>query len=135
MQSGRIALIQSSYRQLLPGNTQLAELFYARLFQQAPELHSLFKPDMEEQKVKLMGMLTFIVDNLLQLEALIPAIQALALRHREYGVRPEYYEPVGEALLWALEQSLGEKFTPEVRAAWQSVYTMLANTMIVAAES
>jgi nitric oxide dioxygenase len=39
------------------------------------------------------------------------------------------YAVVGEALLWTLEQGLGEEFTPEVRSAWANVYDLLAATM------
>ena len=41
----------------------------------------------------------------------------------------EHYDTVASALLWTLEQGLGEQFTPDVKAAWVSVYTMLANAM------
>jgi nitric oxide dioxygenase len=39
------------------------------------------------------------------------------------------YAVVGEALLWTLEQGLGEGFNPEVRSAWANVYDVLAATM------
>jgi hemoglobin-like flavoprotein len=133
MSSRQLRLIQESYLQITPIADQVAARFYTRLFAQEPALRPLFKTDMDLQKVKLMTMLAFVVDNLLQLDELIPTIQALGQRHVEYGVAPEHYEPLGEALLWALAQSLGDAFTPEVRAAWQGVYTLLANTMISAA--
>jgi hemoglobin-like flavoprotein len=41
---------------------------------------------------------------------------------------------VGEALLWTLGKSLGEGFTPEVRAAWTAAYTLLSGVMIEAAK-
>jgi hypothetical protein len=36
---------------------------------------------------------------------------------------------VGAALLWTLEQGLGEAFTPEAREAWAAAYGLLATTM------
>ena len=36
----------------------------------------------------------------------------LARRHVAYGVQPEHYALVGSALLWTLEQGLGDEFTP-----------------------
>jgi hemoglobin-like flavoprotein len=41
----------------------------------------------------------------------------------------EHYATVGSALLWTLEQGLGEKFTPAVRDAWAAAYDMLAGVM------
>jgi hemoglobin-like flavoprotein len=36
---------------------------------------------------------------------------------------------VAIALLWTLEQALGHSFTDDVRDAWTSAYTLLADTM------
>jgi hemoglobin-like flavoprotein len=48
--------------------------------------------------------------------------------------RAAHYATVGAALLWTLGEGLGERFTPEVQAAWTSAYTVLADTMRTAAE-
>jgi nitric oxide dioxygenase len=48
-------------------------------------------------------------------------------------VRAEHYVPLGEALIWALEQGLGDDFTPETREAWQAAYAAIAETMKAAA--
>ncbi len=40
---------------------------------------------------------------------------------------------VGQALLWTLEKALGRAFTPELRHAWTTVYTLVATTMQEAA--
>ena len=44
-----------------------------------------------------------------------------------------HYETVGAALLWAMEQSLGATFTPEVRAAWTELYRTISIEMQAAA--
>ena len=40
------------------------------------------------------------------------------------------YGTVGAALLWTLEQGLGEAWTPEAKVAWTEVYGILSSTMI-----
>jgi hemoglobin-like flavoprotein len=50
-----------------------------------------------------------------------------------YGVQPEHYHTVGAALLWALEQECGAAFTSEVREAWATAYSVLAEIMTTAA--
>jgi len=50
-------------------------------------------------------------------------------------VRTEHYATVGSALLWTLEQGLGEQFTPEVREAWTAAYGLLAQVMQQGAEA
>ncbi len=134
MNTRQIILVQESFARVAPIADTAADLFYARLFELDPSLRSMFPADLTEQKRKLMTTLTLVVNGLTRLEALVPAVQALGRRHAGYGVKPEHYETVAEALLWTLEQGLGEAFTPETKDAWVAAYTLLAQTMIAAAE-
>jgi nitric oxide dioxygenase len=111
-----------------------ATLFYGRLFELAPQLRGLFHADIDTQGKKLMAMIAIAVKGLGDLPRILPALQALGARHRGYGVEPWHYATVGEALLWTLEQGLGEHFTPAVREAWTEAYGLLAGAMIQAAE-
>lgn len=74
------------------------------------------------QGQKLMSAIATVVDSLGDIDAVAPAARDLAKRHVAYGVRPEHYEIVGDALLWTLEQGLGDDFTPAVSAAWAAAY-------------
>ena len=51
-------------------------------------------------------------------------------RHVDYGVEPEHYAVVGDALLWTLEKGLGPKWTPELGAAWTDAYATLSGFII-----
>jgi hemoglobin-like flavoprotein len=126
-------LVKSSWEKVQPISDKAAELFYGRLFELDPDLRSLFKGDMEEQGRKLMRMISTAVAALDRLEAIVPAVQQLGVRHVGYGVRDEHYDTVGAALVWTLQQGLGESFTAEVKEAWISVYGVLAGTMKSAA--
>ena len=128
-----IALVQRTFADVLPLADTAAALFYERLFTLDPALRVLFHSDMQEQGRKLMTVLQLAVAGLSRLEALLPMVQQLGVRHRRYGVKDAHYATVGAALLWTLQQGLGERFTPEVQAAWTSAYTLLADTMRAAA--
>jgi hemoglobin-like flavoprotein len=110
-------------------------LFYERLFADNPSFRSLFSEDMRVQGVKLMTTLTLVVYNLHQPGHMLPAIRDLAVRHVGYGVKPADYDALKEALLWTLEQSLGEDCTPAVRDAWTICYDELAGEMKEAAST
>lgn len=125
--------VQDTFEAVKPIADQAAALFYGRLFEIAPEMKPMFKGDMEEQGRKLMKMLAIAVAGLNDLGMLVPALQKLGQGHVAYGVRPEHYSPVGEALLWTLEQGLGDAFTPEVKDSWIKVYGILSDTMSAAA--
>ena len=93
----------------------------------------MFKGNIVEQGEKLMTTLKVVVKGLTRLESLVPAVQALGQRHAGYGVNDEHYDTVAEALLWTLQQGLGEYFTPDVAAAWCKAYGILAGVMKAAA--
>ena len=126
----QIALIQQSFAKVAPISDKAAALFYARLFEVAPEVKPLFRGDMAEQGRKLMAMLATVVNGLDKLDAILPAAGALAKRHVGYGVKASHYTPVGAALLWTLEQGLGPDWTPDLAAAWSDAYGTLSSFMI-----
>ncbi len=130
----QIRLVQSSFAKVKPISDQAAALFYARLFEIAPQVKPMFKGDMVEQGRKLMAMLNTVVNGLNNLDAIIPAAQNLARGHVNYGVRSEHYAFVGSALLHALEQGLAQDFTAPVKQAWTDAYGLLSGVMIAAAE-
>lgn len=125
----QIELVQASFKKVVPIAGTAADLFYDRLFKIAPTVRPMFPEDLAEQKKKLIGMLATAVSSLHKLETIVPAVQDLGRRHKGYGVTAEHYTPVGAALLWTLEQGLGEAFTPEVKVAWTEAYTALAGVM------
>lgn len=129
----QIDKVQASFAKVVPISDEAGRIFYGRLFNIAPEVRPLFRGDLDEQARKLMMMLATVVNGLKNLDAIIPAAQALAVRHVAYGVEPAHYAPVGEALLWTLEQGLGEDFDAETRDAWVAAYTTLSGVMIEAA--
>ena len=122
-------LVQQSFGAVAPIAEAAAALFYGRLFELDPSLRPLFHGDLATQGRHLMAALAVAVRGLDDLPTLVPAVRALGRRHAAYGVRDEHYATVGEALLWTLEQGLGDRFTPEVRAAWAAVYDLLSATM------
>jgi methyl-accepting chemotaxis protein len=128
-----VALVESSWTQVAPIAAQAADLFYAELFERDPQLRPLFRGNMVEQGAKLMQMIGLAVGKLRQPEVLVPVLQNLGRRHAGYGVADAHYGTVGAALLATLEKGLGPAFTPEVRAAWASIYGVMAEVMTVAA--
>ena len=132
----QVGLIRESWAAVEPIADTAAGLFYGRLFELDPTLERLFRrTDMVRQRQVLMGTLAVVVKTLDRIDELLPAVEALGRRHAGYGVRESHYATVGEALLWTLEQGLGEAFTPAVREAWTAAYGTLASVMIEASKS
>jgi hemoglobin-like flavoprotein len=125
----QISLVKSSFGLVAPKPEAVAALFYGRLFELEPDLRRLFKGDMVQQGRLLMQMIATAVGALDQIEAIVPAVQALGVRHAGYGVKAADYDAVGAALLWTLGQGLGPAFTPDTREAWTVTYGLLAGVM------
>ena len=124
------ALVRETWALVAPIAPTAASLFYTRLFELDPSLRRLFAhADMDEQGKKLMQTLAVAVASLDRLDALVPAVEALGRRHVGYGVRDEHYGTVGAALLWTLEQGLGDALTAEGLEAWAATYGLLAGVM------
>jgi hemoglobin-like flavoprotein/uncharacterized protein YjiS (DUF1127 family) len=127
-------LVKESWQQVVPIADAAAEMFYQRLFEIDPTTRQLFRAaGMAEQRRKLVKALALAVEGLDNLDALLPAIRDLGRRHGRYGVNDAYYESVGEALLWTLQQGLGAAWTPRVSSAWSDIYALLSDTMRQAA--
>ena len=128
-----IDLVQASFAKVEPIAGEAGQMFYSRLFEIAPEVRPFFTGDMTEQAAKLMTTLGFVVRGLTTLETVVPVAQKLAVAHVDYGVKAEHYAPVGAALLDTLSTGLGDDFTDETRAAWETAYGTLSSVMITAA--
>jgi nitric oxide dioxygenase len=133
MDARQLQTLQRSLSLIKPIEEMAAALFYARLFELDPTLRPLFTSDLKAQGKKLMSSIELVVTGLENPERIIPAVRTLGKRHAGYGVQPEHYAVVGEALLWTLEKGLGSAYTPEVKAAWVSAYGLLSALMQEAA--
>ncbi|UZR28280.1 adenylate/guanylate cyclase domain-containing protein [Methylococcus mesophilus] len=130
-----IFLVQSSFDNLVPRAAAFGERFYANLFDTYPELRPLFRSDLTAQSKMLMSILSSAVKGLNRMPEIVGGLRALGKRHQEYGVSRIDYDKVSRVLIRTLEEFLAEEFTPEVQHAWRTVYGMIAETMIEAAEN
>ena len=86
-------LVQDSWAQVVPIADKAAELFYARLFELDPTLKLLFKSPLDVQGKLLMKALDGAVGSLSDLDALVPVLKGLGVRHASYGVATGQYQP------------------------------------------
>jgi hemoglobin-like flavoprotein len=125
----QVQLIRLTFVQVMNRKMETGRMFYDRLFSIAPDTRAMFRSDMDSQTQKLMDTLALAIASLRDLPTLVAMLEALALRHVEYGVRDKHYDDVGAALLWTLERILGPAFTPEARNAWATLYGTVAEVM------
>jgi len=126
----RRKLVLESWKLLAPYSEQFGTAFYRRLFEIDPELRLLFASTiLEEQIHKLTTMLDLIVHWLDVPERLVPVLKQLGARHANYGVTDDHFAKVGSALIGAMEEQLGDRFTNEARSAWNEAYLLISALM------
>lgn len=126
--ASEIVLIRASFDRVSVG-LRFSQKFYAHLFEIAPELRVLFPPDLSAQVRKLMEMLAALVDKLDRPHELALTLEALGAQHRDYGVQPAQFAPVGRALFETLESELGPSFDDATRRAWIALYALASSWM------
>ncbi|KAJ1641372.1 globin-like protein [Pavlovales sp. CCMP2436] len=115
-------------------------LFFKTLFEQQPGAMALFKkfnksenylehPEFKLHASKVIRTIDTAFGMLGDLPALVPILEKLGKAHVPYGVLPEHYNWIGQALLTTLGLGLGDQFTPEVKEAYTVVYVLVAATM------
>lgn len=122
--------VRSSFDMVFANSTDMTTTFYDRVFELAPEFRPMFPADMSVLKRDFLSKLAVLVGSLDRTTGLLSGADILGRNHQHYGVKPEHYQVVGEALLWSLARGLGPHWTDEVEQAWRKVYGVIAQRMI-----
>ncbi|MFF3905121.1 globin domain-containing protein [Streptomyces sp. NPDC001848] len=115
---------------------EITERFYDGLFAAHPELlRDLFNRGNQAagtQRQALAGSIAAFATQLLEHPDERPDVMLgrIAHKHASLGVTPEQYEVVHQHLFAAIAEVLGDAVTPEVAAAWDEVYWLMANALI-----
>src|SRR5262245_29971820 len=122
MTPAQLELVKTSYASLPGGGEPMAGDFYRNLFELDPSTRTLFATDPSVMAVKFSGELAAIVEAITSYETFAPRVSELAVRHNGYGVQPQHYRTVGQALIRALAAHLDEDWDEELEAAWRRAY-------------
>ncbi|MFF5229745.1 globin domain-containing protein [Dactylosporangium sp. NPDC000521] len=115
---------------------EIADRFYAHMFAAHPELEDgLFNRGNQaegSQPKALAGSVAVFAKTLLDDPLRPPGrlLTRISHKHASLGVRPDQYAIVHDHLMWAIGDVLGDAVTPEVAAAWDEVYWLMAYALI-----
>ncbi|MGW4673636.1 globin domain-containing protein [Streptomyces sp. NPDC004324] len=115
---------------------EIADRFYEGLFAAHPELlRDLFNRGNQAsgtQRRALAGSIAAFAAHLVERPDERPDVMLsrIAHKHASLGIAPEQYAIVHEHLFAAIAEVLGDAVTPEVAAAWDEVYWLMANALI-----
>lgn len=126
-----IRLVEDSFVSLGLHRQVLTERFYENLFARRPDFKPLFgRVQVDDQESKLHKALMLATQNLRKPDKVLSHFQALGQRHQqEYHVQADYYAVFVEVLHETLGEVAGDKWTPELSAAWKTALARLADIM------
>jgi len=111
----------------------ITKTFYKNMFTNHPELFNIFNRTNQAQGRQQTALANTVyaaavhIDNL---QAIVPHVMQIAHKHRSLGVVPEQYPIVGQHLLGAIKEVLGDAATDEILNAWGKAYGVIADVFI-----
>lgn len=128
-----IDIIKSTVPVLEKHGVDITKHFYKRMFTNHPELKNVFNQTNQRegrQPQALAASVYAAAANIDNLEAILPVVNLIAHKHRALGIVPEQYPIVGENLLAAIKEVLGDAATDEIINAWADAYGVIADVFI-----
>ncbi|MEO0971218.1 MAG: globin domain-containing protein [Cyanobacteria bacterium J06639_18] len=128
-----IDIVKSTAPMLKKRGKQITTRMYEIMFHNHPEVKKQFDMSAQangSQPAKLANAVYGYASHIDNLEALKSTVETIAQRHVKTHVQPEQYAIVGESLLQAMKDVLGDAATDEVMTAWTEAYEALAEVFI-----
>ncbi|MBM4762859.1 NO-inducible flavohemoprotein [Bacillus sp. B15-48] len=128
-----IEIIKSTVPVLEKHGKDITTRFYQLMFSKHPELLNIFNHANQRQgrqQTALANAVYAAAANIDQLESILPVVKQIGQKHRALGVLPEHYPIVGENLLAAIKDVLGDAATEEIIGAWAEAYGVIADAFI-----
>ena len=126
-----VNMIRSSFEEVKPIASDVANKFYEILFTDYPASRILFRGvDLDKQQNALIGSLVKIVNSLEEPAQLENYLKGLGSRHVKYGTKVEYYPWVGDCLLKTFAHFFQDKWTEELKSQWTIAYGIISSVMI-----
>lgn len=133
LDSKTIEIIKSTVPALKEHGLEITKIFYKNMFEQNPEIVPMFDMGRQENgsQPKALAMTVLAAaQNIDSLTKILPAVEKIAVRHCDCGVKEEHYPIVGKHLLGAMKEVLKDAATDEVLAAWAKAYEVIAKVFI-----
>jgi len=133
LSSATIRTVKATAPILRERGVEITRRMYERLFLNE-EIKALFNQSHHgeegSQPRALAGAVHAYADHIDRLGELGPMVERIAQKHVGLNIAPEHYPYVGEALLGAIGDVLGQAATAEVVSAWAEAYQFLADILI-----
>lgn len=128
-----IKIVKETAPALKKHRHEIGKRFYDLLFSKAPDLYNIFNQTNQKRGLQQDALANGVYvagEHIDDFDAIKPMINRITEKHRALGIQPEQYPVVGETLLQAVKDVLGEAATGEVIEAWGKAYEVIADAFI-----
>lgn len=130
------AALRESFALVVERSPNITHRFYEIFFAKYPQVQPMFgRRSQKEQEQMLTQALVAVIDHVEDGPFLQKTLHDLGYKHVSYGVEDHMYGWVGECLLTALGEALGDDFTPRVRTAWETAYKAIVTLTLEGANA
>lgn len=128
-----IEIIKSTVPVLEEHGQTITKRFYEMMFENHPELLNIFNHANQKQGRQQQALANAVyaaAANIDNLGNILPVVKQIGEKHRSLGIKPEHYPIVGENLLAAIKDVLGDAATDDIMEAWEKAYGVIADAFI-----
>lgn len=128
-----LKIIKATVPVLEEHGTKITTAFYQNMFNEHPELLDIFNETNQKlgrQQTALATTVLAAAKHLEHLEVLLPQVTEIGHKHRALQILPEHYPIVGQHLIGAIKQVLGDAANDDIIEAWTEAYDEIANVFI-----
>ncbi|MCJ1293563.1 hypothetical protein MMC34_005118 [Xylographa carneopallida] len=129
----QVAIIKQTVPVLQDHGVDITTRFYSNMLSEVSSLKNVFNNANQligTRAKALASSLYAYASYIDDLGVLSLAVERICQKHVSLYVKPEQYDIVGNCLLDAMKEVLGDALTPEIHTAWAVAYRQLADLMI-----
>ena len=133
MKPDTIEIIKATAPVIKEHGQKITQRMYEIAFQARPDMRRFFvntwmknPEEGRKQAAQLANSVYAYASHIDELEKLSSVVERIAQKHVQSRILPEMYPVIGECLLAAIKDVLGDAATPEVLEAWEEAYGALA---------
>ncbi|MEH7110495.1 NO-inducible flavohemoprotein [Bacillus sp. JJ1764] len=129
----KLEIIKSTLPIVKEHGETITKHFYKRMFKQHPELLNIFNQTHQltgHQPKALADAVYGSAANIEDFSQIMPVLERIGEKHRSLQIKPEHYPIVGENLLGAIKEVLGDAAPQEIMDAWADAYQVIADVFI-----
>lgn len=114
------------------GTDVFVDKFYQSLFENYPEVRSLFPDNLKKQKAILLSTLDNVINGINYIESLEKDLKTLGEHHKKIGIKKEQFSAFILTIVEAANFTTDNTLSSEEISAWEKAFHEISNIMLQA---